>query len=379
MLTSIWESGMAPQSNLPTHLAMALSDAASMCGRLEQALEQHPLRPAVLFRTRLDAVRHMAAADGQMIDPWHLAALLEGLRLRMDSELRIIDRGQIFEAARHALELHGWLVDPDFDQEGEVQRAEAHLTSIGDQGGPLLSAGIAIHTWIEQGGTRSPIRAAIVRYWRKRGVFSLALPLTGAGAFRPDTPWTRDAWLEAFLCSLAREAGDMLELLRALDHSWRTARIKTADRRKNSHAAAAIDLLAAAPLLSATTLATALGIAVKNAARLLVEFCESGDAIEVTHRSKRRLYALANLGALRDCVAKPRRPDPFRARGRPPAILEIEDNTPPSPPLPHPAAGSRPIIEYGELEAAMAQAEATIRRTRTALDRLIRGEHKAPN
>src|SRR5690349_9888957 len=86
----------------------ALARAAAGFGRLDQALAGHPLRPALLYRTRLEAVRRQAAVDGQAIDPWHLAAVLEGLRLRMDGALRIIDRGQIFVAARHALTLHQW-------------------------------------------------------------------------------------------------------------------------------------------------------------------------------------------------------------------------------------------------------------------------------
>ena len=63
--------------------------------RVDQALIGHPLRPAFLYRTRLEAVRRQAAVDGQAIDPWHLAAVLEGRRLRMDHALRIIDRGVI--------------------------------------------------------------------------------------------------------------------------------------------------------------------------------------------------------------------------------------------------------------------------------------------
>ena len=55
--------------------------------------------------------------------------MLEGLRLRMDHALRIIDRGMILEAARHALRLHAWLTSPDFDQEGDIQRAEAALAT----------------------------------------------------------------------------------------------------------------------------------------------------------------------------------------------------------------------------------------------------------
>ena len=47
-----------------------------------------PLLPAFLHRIRLDAVRRRRPA----IDPWYLAAVLEGLRLRMDAALRIIAR-----------------------------------------------------------------------------------------------------------------------------------------------------------------------------------------------------------------------------------------------------------------------------------------------
>jgi hypothetical protein len=80
-------------------LAGALERAAAAIARLDQALVMHPLRPAFLHRARLEAVRRQAGVDGQAIDPWHLAAVLEGLRLRMDHALRIIDRGMIFEAA----------------------------------------------------------------------------------------------------------------------------------------------------------------------------------------------------------------------------------------------------------------------------------------
>ena len=108
-------------------LAGALACAAGAFARLDQALAGHPLLPAFLHRSRLEAVRRQAAVDGQAIDLWHLAAVLEGLRLRMDGTLRIIDRGAILAAARHALDLHQWLVAPDFDQEGAVRQAEQVL------------------------------------------------------------------------------------------------------------------------------------------------------------------------------------------------------------------------------------------------------------
>jgi hypothetical protein len=78
----------------PMVLAGALAGAAAAIARLDQALAGHPLAQAFLYRARLDAVRRQAAVDGQLIDPWHLAATIEGLRLRlrMDPYLRIIDR-----------------------------------------------------------------------------------------------------------------------------------------------------------------------------------------------------------------------------------------------------------------------------------------------
>jgi len=57
--------------------------------------------------------------------------MLEGLRLRMDPSLQILDRGAIFDGARHALTLHGWIVAPDFDQEGEMRRAQQALAAPG--------------------------------------------------------------------------------------------------------------------------------------------------------------------------------------------------------------------------------------------------------
>ncbi len=93
---------------------------------------------------------------------------------------------------------------------------------------------------------------------------------------------------------------------------------------------AAIDLLAAAPLVSATSLAAGLGMAIKNAARLLDAFCADGIAVEVTHRCKRRLFALRTLAPLREGVAVPRRPVPGRGRGRP-RTVPVEAEVSPSP------------------------------------------------
>jgi hypothetical protein len=161
-----------------------------------------------------------------------------------------------------------------------------------------------------------------------------------------------------------------------MERAWVTARRAVAGRRRNSRAGIAVDMLAAAPLLSAPSLAAGLGMAMKNALELLDSFCADGIVVEVTHRSKRRLFGLKGLAPLRDEVAPPRRPEPGRGRGRPPAIRTDGEPLPAS--LPPPERPMTPIerqsINYSELEGAMAHLEQTVRNTRRSLDALARRE-----
>ena len=77
-------------SGIRKEAAPALEDIAAVLtwtvlrlGQLYQQIYRHPLRDVILFRSRLEAARHCAAVDGFMVDPWHLAAVLEGLRPRI--------------------------------------------------------------------------------------------------------------------------------------------------------------------------------------------------------------------------------------------------------------------------------------------------------
>src|SRR5450432_1478454 len=213
MLDQLVRSSASSWAGMDTVLAGTLERASGAIARLDQALDGHPLLPAFLYRARLDAVRRQAAVDGQLIDPWHLAAVLEGLRLRMDHTIRIIDRGMIFDAARHALTLHQWMTVPDFDQEGEVKQAEAALATPEARLSPLLSVAYGIHAWLDRDGTRPPIRAALVRYWTRHRLLRSPIPLTGAAALSAETNWAVDAWIPAFLTALAEEADDGRQLL----------------------------------------------------------------------------------------------------------------------------------------------------------------------
>jgi hypothetical protein len=293
-----------------------------------------------------------------------MAAVLEGLRLRMDHALRIIDRGQIFEAARMALSLHQWIVEPDFDQEGEVQVAELHLASaVG-----LVGVSEALWTWLDRGGGRAPARAALIRFWSKRGLLRSPVPLTGPRALGAEAPQGRAEWTIAFLDALAAEAADYVEMVRSLEHGWAAARARVSVQRSTSRAALAVDVLAAAPLLSATTLARAIGMSVKCAGELLERFVEEEVAVEVTHRSARRLFGLSGMAPVREATTAPRRPHPGRGRGRPPIERDWPiDELAPRAPLPPLSRLQRPPIDYGALEAAMAHCDDVVRFTRRRL------------
>ena len=347
-------------------LAEALARATAAMARLDQAVGNHPLLSAFLHRVRLDAVRRQAAVDGCGIDPWHLAATIEGLRLRFDGAVCIADRGATFDAARQALTLHQWLQEPDFDQEGEVQRASKLLDA--QQGPiPLLAAAEGLRVWIEAGDKRPAMRAALVRFWVRSRLLRAPVPLTGAAAFRAEQDWAPGPWTVAFLHAIAGEAEAWLDLLFNMDRTWLEARRRVAGRRSNSRAPLAIDVMAATPLISATTLAGAIGMSIKNAGMLLERFCAESVAVEVTHRSARRLFGLSGLAPLRDVVRPPKRPEPGRGRGRPRFLLDAPDPEPHSAPLPPMTRFERPAIDYSALEAAMAFADQTIRHSRHRL------------
>jgi len=155
------------------------------------------------------------------------------------------------------------------------------------------------------------------------------------------------------------------------------ARRAIAGRRRDSHDAAAVDLLAAAPILSANTLARILGIAVKNAIRILDALVAAGIAIDVTHRSKQPLFGLQDLTPLRDVVRPPYRPDPELGRGRP--RREIETDVPETNPVPLPPLTpiERRAFDYTALEEAMAHLDGVVRASRFALRSIADGTHRA--
>jgi hypothetical protein len=371
MLASLLHTDRPASAAFDATLLGALERASGAIARLDQALDNHPLRTAFLYRARLEAVRRQASVDGHGIDPWHLAAVLEGLRLRMDHVLRIVDRGQIFEAARTALALHQWIVEPDFDQEGEIQEAERHLA---DAAG-LVGVGEALWSWLESGRTRPPARGALVRFWTKNHFLRAPVPLTGSRALSAEAPNGRADWIGAFLEALASEATDYIEMLLSLERGWIAARARVPAQRSTSRASLAVDVMAATPLISASTLARSVGMSIKCAGELMERFVAAEIAVEVTHRSARRLFGLVGMAPVRDVTTAPRCPVPGRGRGRP------RDEQPPETDLALPASlppvtrFQRPPIDYAALEEAMVYCDQVIRETRRRLQGVAAGAH----
>lgn len=344
----------------PDDVVPALTRTALTFGALDQQLRRHPLREAVLFRVRLEAARQCAAVDGFLIDPWQLAASLEGLRPRIRGQ-DVYERGTEVDALRYAFEQYQWLARASAFQEEQITEALSSMTVPVGRLGVLWGSALAFREWIDAGRSRAPFRGALVRLWQKEGVFSGLYPVTGAAAFRAATSWDERRWIPAWLNALEREAAGIKDMIHTLDRSWRNARVQAGDQRRNSKAPLAIDIIAAHPVISATTLAARLSVSVQAACVLLERFLERGLVIDVTHRAVRRLFALKDLAPLREVVRIPKKPVSGRKRGRPRLDDESDHDDQDigvvegsSPPLP------RWNPDYTALEMAMAFADSVI-------------------
>jgi hypothetical protein len=105
-----------------------------------------------------------------------------------------------------------------------VQRAEAMLAMQPRSLPPLIAAAQGFREWIGTDETRPAMRAAMIRFWRKRQLLRLPIPLTGTAALGAEQSWDPDVWLPAFLRAIEREAADGLDLLYVMERAWFEAR-----------------------------------------------------------------------------------------------------------------------------------------------------------
>lgn len=359
-----------PSSGVRKEAVPALGDIAAVltrtvlrCGQLDQQIYRHPLRDVILFRSRLEAARHCAAVDGFLVDPWHLAAVLEGLRPRIRG-VDAFERGTEIDAVRAAFTQYQWLANPTGLQRKAITQARAVARPLTQRLGPFVGSALAFRHWIEDGESRAPFRGALMEIWRESGVLRAPLPLTGAAAFRSGTSWSVQSWVPRWLGALEEEAEAICTMARTLEASWHAARLQAGGQRCTSRARAAIDVIAAHPVISATTLAMRLSMSIKAACQLLERFLEKELIVEVTHRSARRLFALQDMAPLRETVQPRANMVAGRKRGRPraSAIEEdvnfegtgaVQDFSPLEPWAP----------DYSELEAAIAAIDRLMEKT----------------
>jgi hypothetical protein len=161
----------------------------------------------------------------------------------------------------------------------------------------VVGAGLAAHAWLVERKDVAALRAALAVYWRDRGLTDERMPLLTGAALLSAGPPEIGTFLPNFLAALAEEADAGFALFRLMEREWRQGRAAVARRRRDSRANAALDILAAAPIVSAKALSTSLGMAANNATHLLEGLVAENLIVEVTGRQKRRLYGLPHVAA----------------------------------------------------------------------------------
>jgi hypothetical protein len=371
-------------------IVTALEAAAVAVGRLDAALAGNPLRRAWTFWSELDAARRHAEADGRKIDLFRLAAHLHGLPLRLGDTASAPERGREIAGLNYAIDLRSWMAAPDPEQ---VRLREIALDSLQaeDRGQPVLAAAArGMLRWLAGQGSRPAIRAAVPLYLRDRGITIHALAaVTGGDALRagPDDP---DGFTVRFLETVQREAAEGRDRLLTMEREWREARIRVDHRagaRSNSRLPAAVDLLAASPLLSISALAEALGCSVEGASRMLDSLVQLEVVAEVTGRTgrgARRLYGLKRLLPIRAETTAVRRRTQGGQRGRPKRVLtapfaELADDSgaagvTPDAELVEPVRLAAVSFDFDALDRLIAAADERTRGVRRLLDRIARGD-----
>src|SRR5690349_9977184 len=216
---------------------------------------------------------------------------------------------------------------PDAGQSALRETALDSLRAGGCGQPALIAAARGMLDWLAGQGSRPAIRTAIPLYLRERGttIHGLAA-VTGGDALRAGAS-DPDGFTVRFLEAVRREAADGRDRLLTMEREWREARLRVDHRvggRSNSRLPAAVDLLAASPLLSISALAEALGCSVEGASRMLDALVGLEIAAEVTGRTgrgARRLYGLKRLLPIRAETTAVRRRARGGQRGRPKRVL----------------------------------------------------------
>ena len=179
----------------------------------------------------------------------------------------------------------------------------------------LIAAARGMLDWLAGQGSRPAIRTAIPLYLREREttIHGLAA-VTGGDALRAGAS-DPDGFTVRFLEAVRREAADGRDRLLTMERNGaKRGSGSTTGGRSNSRLPAAVDLLAASPLLSVSALAEALGCSVEGASRMLDTLVGFEIAAEVTGRTGGRAPALRPQAPAADPRRDDRRPAPGAGR-----------------------------------------------------------------
>lgn len=368
--------------------AAALEQASLAVGRLDRALERHPLRNAWRYLRLARAAQHHSAVDGVRIDLPLIIAGDRGLRVTRDPSLSNYDNALAWEARRYALRQlkaltlglrtiartpqdnalvfntdlvpsqgHASEIPKDAASDAaniqlEIDHAGQWLAETTPARPRLVAAGLGVWRWLHQPDpagqrTRSTIRAAVPRHLHEAGLTQQPLAgLAGNDALRAQAEQDAPAaWVARWLHALVGEADDGLQLLSTLTVAWERAhRTLNQDRarrgrklRVDATLPAAIDTLVAEALLGSSTLAARVGCSPQRASGMLEELRALGIAQEITGRTAHRLYGLPQLVDVALSTSGPRRPvhdRPGRPRKMPVPIEQdlLSERMPLSPP-----------------------------------------------
>jgi hypothetical protein len=279
---------------------------------------------------------------------------------------------------------------PDAEQSVLRDAALGSLRTCGRGQPVLIAAARGMLDWLTGQGSRPAIRTAIPLYLRERETtIHVLAAVTGGDALRAGAS-DPDGFTVRFLEAVRREAADGRDLLLTMEREWREARLRVDHRaggRSTSRLPAAVDLLAASPLLSISALADALSCSVEGASRMLDALVGLEIAAEVTGRTgrgARRLYGLKRLLPIRAETTAGRRRVRGGRRGRPKRVLtapfaeladdpEMARGTPDAEPV-EPARLAVVSFDFDALDRLIAAADERTRGVRRLLDRVARGE-----
>lgn len=305
-----------------------LERAAFALGQLHEVNRRSPIYRGLHWRECILGAAHHAALDNAAINPIHLIALLNGLRLNKRQFIK--DYGHLQKAIVRFDLLY---IEKDTSY-GDLPSRELlwdrddvidHFFNTGKTG--LLDTAQFLWDIMKDGikgqsiGLES-IRAAVPYMLQVNVENPPFLPICGAKAFSLETNQF-NYWRKLWLSAIRKEVSGILTRQNRLYRNWYNARTNLPGIRKSDTIYRSIDALALAGLISPTRLKDTLGVSLKRAGNILEELVTLDVAVEVTKRRTHKLYGFREFDEI---ILETTGPITKWKRGRP--FIPPEPNKP---------------------------------------------------